>query len=698
MKNIFNCLAKSNPEETIAEHTNKLLFEFDKFCNEYGYFFTDDEIKTIQLAIQYHDYGKMIDEFQNALKNGKKVKIFPHGYISPAFIDINSLDLNKEFVWVLINAIFYHHVRDKASFDEVESQITSLQLQVKEKLSKKYFFKVFNSSSGMTNDKWEKFALIKGMLNKFDYVASGNLEAEINGIYKDKKLNDIVESKFEKLRDVQSFMKDNSNENLIVTASTGIGKTEASLLWANGEKTFYTLPLKVSIEAIYNRIVDKYEYPKEKVALLHSDAIRFLMKEDEENFYQKYNQARNFSFPITVCTIDQLFVFVYKFLGCEIIPATLKYSRLIIDEIQAYSPEIVAKIICGLKIITEMGGKFAIVTATFSPVLQHFFKEIGIKYKKSETFFSPYKKRHFIKIIKNDFDYERIIEEGKTKKILVLCNTVSKAQEVYKKLKDNVNTKLLHSKFIKRNRLKLEEEILKFSKSNENGVWVSTQIVEASLDIDFDMLFTEMCPADNLLQRLGRCYRSRNYEENIPNVYVFYTNNESIYNRELGDEICKLSENELEKYDNKIFSEEDKIKYIDSVYSFEVLKDTRYFSKIEEEIRNIKLISPDIFTKEQAKRKFRDINNKVVIPEQIYSDVLPEKLKSIDFGNLDLKERIEFRNELLDYTMSVYDDRDISGLVCKDPEIYRIEKKYDFNEEELSGEGLTNEKYENNIL
>ena len=76
--------------------------------------------------------------------------------------------------------------------------------------------------------------------------------------------------------------------------------------------------------------------------------------------------------PLTVCTVDQLFRFVYRALGTEIFAATLKYSKLVLDEIQAYEPRVIATIIYGLKMIQEMGGKFAIITATFPPVLKYF--------------------------------------------------------------------------------------------------------------------------------------------------------------------------------------------------------------------------------------------------------------------------------------------------------------------------------------
>lgn len=63
-----------------------------------------------------------------------------------------------------------------------------------------------------------------------------------------------------KLNDLQQFAKINHNKNVIVIGSTGMGKTEAALLWSNHDKTFFTLPLRISINAIYDRIKETIEY------------------------------------------------------------------------------------------------------------------------------------------------------------------------------------------------------------------------------------------------------------------------------------------------------------------------------------------------------------------------------------------------------------------------------------------------------
>lgn len=84
---------------------------------------------------------------------------------------------------------------------------------------------------------------------------------------------------------------------------------------------------------------------------------------------------------------------------------------------------------------------------------------------------------------------------------------------------------LLHSRYIRRDRAYLEDQIMKFSGSEETGIWITTQIVEASLDIDFDVLFTEMCTADSLLQRMGRCNRKGRYFPEEANVIIYDNRN-----------------------------------------------------------------------------------------------------------------------------------------------------------------------------
>ena len=113
----------------------------------------------------------------------------------------------------------------------------------------------------------------------------------------------------------------------------------------------------------------------------------------------------------------------------------------------------------------------------------------------------------------------------------VIVNTVRKAQEyarICSEIFGEENVFLLHSSFIATDRYKKEEELLKTIGKNGDRpkfkIVIGTQVIEQSLDIDFDVLITELAPMDLILQRMGREHRHKNNKrpEHIatPKVYV----------------------------------------------------------------------------------------------------------------------------------------------------------------------------------
>lgn len=726
-KNYF--LAKSNKvkneefiTQTIEEHTNKLIELFNKFKEVYGKYFEKHELELIKIACETHDLGKMNSRFQKKLyKSINKEKLFecdkdieefyknidikeiPHGILSCSFLNIDELEdrFGTDYTEAVVSAVYNHHQRD---FSDIKNKDIK---EVVNKDLKKYadmYDKNLQCDSfsiqmnvikeGVDNDYefWLKFIVIKGMLNKIDYAASVcvyNKEKRIYefGINKDdfemtadnsceKVLSKFKQKKYE-LKDCQKFMKDNKDKNIIVIASTGIGKTEGALLWAGDSKTFYTLPIKVSINAIYKRIWDENYYDKNKFTFLHSDAKSIMRKDEEIDDYQlKYIETRHLIYPLTICTVDQLFYFVFKSLGTEKYAATLKYSKIIIDEIQSYTPDIISFLIFGLKVINDLGGKFCIMTATLPPIMKYFLEEtIGKEnIKIAEKPF--YKKddngniiiRHKIKYAEGDFDYKKILKKAKDKKVLVICNTVKRSQDVYKKLKEenkqNTEINLLHSRFIFEERKEKETKIQEFAptkeekRNNDAGIWISTQIVEASLDIDFDVLYTDMCSADSLLQRMGRCYRNRIYAENDANVFI-YNNKDSkkigvgtVYDKD----IFEFSVEHIQEYNNKIFTEEDKQDYINKVYDIEKLKNidnkNSYYNTIKKNIEDLEIFPIGGIDKETAEEQFRNIQNITVIPLKFYEKELKDILQKYDetFG----EEKMDIIEEIMNYTLSAH--------------------------------------------
>lgn len=98
----------------------------------------------------------------------------------------------------------------------------------------------------------------------------------------------------------------------------------------------------------------------------------------------------------------------------------------------------------------------------------------------------------------------------------VIVNTVRKAQEIAAELQSafpKAEVIIMHAQFIMTDRAKREEQILKrvgkhsTPESRRRLIIVGTQVLEQSLDLDFDLMITELCPMDLLLQRTGRLHR-----------------------------------------------------------------------------------------------------------------------------------------------------------------------------------------------
>ena len=278
--------AKSNPSETIREHTDKLLSALENLKELYGSYFDDNTLKSIWYACEYHDYGKVMYNFQknnskdgscsntldtdtqktlNKLYNdlGFSGTTVPHGYISPAFLPIKEMvaTLDKDCISNIVSAIYYHH--DRTITIDATTTREILQNDIKKRFPNVALYPRFREKIIQANNdnlnQWIDFAIM-GILNRCDYHASNTnpdkLPFEIDGSFNGKYLNDCVLDKFDnKLRDCQLYAQSHTQDNIIIVASTGIGKTEASILWANGEKMFYTLPLKVSINAMYERLL-----------------------------------------------------------------------------------------------------------------------------------------------------------------------------------------------------------------------------------------------------------------------------------------------------------------------------------------------------------------------------------------------------------------------------------------------------------
>ena len=696
---------KAKPNKSIIEHTNDLLDVLEILWN-LGYIKEERIYELIQKACIYHDIGKINKEFQKRVKN-KGIKFdenkeVAHNVLSLYFIDESKFN-NKEDYLIVSNAVVNHHdycdiglaIREKS--DIIENLLEGLDHK---KVKKVIPAKIASISQDIDAIK------IKGYLHKCDYSASSGYTAEYENNFLEKSLENVLnkwklDNQDASWNELQQYCIENKNENIIAIAQTGMGKTEAGLLWISDNKGFFILPIRTAINAIYDR-TKKYisSYGgnlEEQLGLLHSSSLEYLLSQSEDDKYDDKDEyidkkedkeiieyekiAKQLSLPINVSTIDQLFDFVYKYPAYELKLTTLSYSKIVIDEIQMYGPDLLAYLVYGLERIVEQGGKVAILTATLPPFVKELLSK-SIKFKIKEDGFTDNSKRHNLKILDKRIDSNDICDKymeneklNKSNKILVVCNSITQAQNLYEEISDilgNKNLHILHSKFIKCERLSKESEIIEFgktykdNKSNEldkqSGIWISTSIVEASLDIDFDYLFTELQDLNSLFQRLGRCNRKGKKDSSENNCYIYTQIDErSFINGDRGyidKDIFELSKEAISLWEGQI-SEKEKIELINKYLTMDKIKNSNYITQYKHTYNFIKNLTPDTFKSDEV--KLRNILSKDIIPSPIYHEYngdikeLELKLKDKSLNSPENKgEKIKLQNKLKKYTVSVH--------------------------------------------
>ena len=712
IKDIEIKLAKS--DKTIKEHIIELLEVLD-VLRDLGYLKDERIFNLAQKACIYHDLGKLNEEFQNRVKSKEKKlrfnknKEIVHNVLSAYFIDDSKFEQYDDYLRVAHSVINHHNYGDTTKIvnenkDMIYKLIDGFDIYDFDDIT-------IGELSGLIDD--IDSIKIKGYLHKCDYNASAGSVAEYPNDFLEKSLNSLMkrwqsENKGSDWNELQKFCMENKDENIIAVAQTGMGKTEAGLLWIGDTKGFFVLPLRTAINAIYDRVRKEIlngEKLDTRLAILHSSSLEYYLNtlnndndknkciddKEEIDFINYESVGKQLSIPLNISTMDQLFDFVYKYKGYELKLTTLAYSKIVIDEIQMYSPDLLAYLICGLEKIVELGGKIAILTATLPPFVKDLLeKNISFKYNPNE--FTNDMKRHNLKVmderINADDIYIKYIENkslGKENKILVVCNTIKEAQRIYEQLRDMLNDskeelKILHSKFIKKERLEKEEEILNFGKTydeyenidKQNGIWISTSIVEASLDIDFDYLFTELQDLNSLFQRVGRCNRKGKKDSSYYNCYVYTKiDNTNLINADKGfidKKLYELSKEAILNYDGQI-SEKEKIKLINTYLTTENLRNSDYMREYRKIYDFIKNIQPYKFELDEI--DLRNILSQEVIPSPIYFKYLGKiqdievKLKDIKWKLKDKKlskleknklkqEKVRLIDEVKKYTVSIH--------------------------------------------
>src|SRR5690606_9716853 len=221
--------------------------------------------------------------------------------------------------------------------------------------------------------------------------------------------------------------------------------------------------------------------------------------------------------PLKVVTPFQLLKHLFGIKGYEKGLVEFVGGYFIFDEIHAYNPKVFAQIKVLVEFVVQrLKASVMIMTATLPSYLKAELREAtnATEVVADNDLYERFD-RHRVVLHSGSLidNIDVIISDLKSdKKVLVVCNTVKQSQDVYKLLKNHAETRvLLHSAFTGEDRMNHEKR-LKIGESNEDDpirLLVGTQAIEVSLDIDYDVIYTEPAPLDALVQRFGRVNRKR---------------------------------------------------------------------------------------------------------------------------------------------------------------------------------------------
>lgn len=335
-----------------------------------------------------------------------------------------------------------------------------------------------------------------------------------------------------------------SKKHTVVVACTGAGKTDFLFRRCRG-RVFYTLPYQASINAMFHRVKHdlKGDNPNLDIRVLHASSSVTMKNGSLE---EKMKQSLVGS-SIKVLTPHQLAGIIFGCKGFESIIIDIEGCDVILDEIHTYTDitrSIVLKIV---EVLNRLGCRLHIGTATMPTVLYNKIidllgEENIMQVKLTDEELDKFN-RHTTHKLSTWTDAEEIIQLAveENQKILLVCNRVKSSQEIYNFCVENYNvpTLLIHSRFKRGDRNEKEKLLLgidnegkpnrQFNTSTDACIVVATQVVEVSLDINFDLMVTETAPLDAMIQRFGRVNRKRTKAAigNLKPVYVIQPPNDS---------------------------------------------------------------------------------------------------------------------------------------------------------------------------
>lgn len=516
----------------------------------------------------YHDIGKYAENFQKRLKGCKNK--FEHSICGA--IELQNIKYKNDVVTTLMQyCIAGHHTGLPDGGTKVDADGKTLMARLnrniqyngdndykaysKEISIENYDFTKLNEwlkdGCDTKDDVLEKYAFLTryafSCLTDADYIdtekfCQPDTDRCLKGDY--RKALDILNSKLSAFKQDTKVRKsrnsllqqaitnyDSSNIHLL-NMPTGSGKTLCSLklafeeaLKSNKKRIIYVIPYTSIIEQTANQFEKMFQ--DVLPVLQHHSNYSFTSNDENQTTDEKLKKVcENWDAPLIVTTSVQFFQSLYHYKSSRLRKMhNLADSIIILDEIHLIPTEYIQPCLRGIGLISkELNSQFIFLSATmpdYNILFDRYIPDCKInELIKNKTVFSDFNNCTYKSLGECSYEYIVSLAE-KSVSSLIIVNKRKTARDVF----NLVSGKKYHlSTYMSPyNRTKTIESIKKDLSENNKITVVSTSLIEAGVDLDFETVFRELAGLDSILQSGGRCNREGNRTDGT--VYIFETDN-----------------------------------------------------------------------------------------------------------------------------------------------------------------------------
>jgi hypothetical protein len=623
----------SHPQKLLREHVEGMLS------------FASSDLE--RDVILFHDIAKAKEPFQRFIRDTNlKVDNKEHSLLSGYYFLLNSKHSDLDTCFGLL-AILSHHGNIK-NFDVLVKNDNELYLARNFEKSKEFTFwdeigervrsiDIYSNIEVGYDDFMSKATKMAREIRlmtrrKFEYEDF----IKFKSLYSSLLYADKFEAIFDKgkeqgraipLRELEEYMTklpfnekrstfreyvlnnfDTSYKLFTLTAPTGYGKTLTALNFAlkfGRERIIYALPFTSIIDQTYDIVSDIYKDNKDVLVVKahHKttvDDVEDKNNDNEDNMSEdRYSKVKflmeSFSGDINITTLYQLVFAIFGNKNRDNIKFNqLKDSVVIVDEFQAVPYTFRKDFIELCKIISKTLNTIFIFMSATMPYIENRedFKEL------SNLDYFQEQDRYEIKWLELGNENEReanliakVKEEAKSKNTLLVVNTIAKVQELFLKFKGDYRTFCLNGYMYDEQKRDVIDKVKTLMNSGKKVLLVSTQSIEAGVDLDFDVGFREVSPISSIIQTAGRV--NRHFGDKKGTLYIF--DSVSKYEEAIYKDLQRITNNIIPLFKEKgSVSEKEILAFVEE-----------YFYKIHE------LLEKSLVEGEINKLAFADINQKI---------------------------------------------------------------------------------------